>query len=408
MNAIRLLSVCVLLLASPVIAGDWPQILGPHRNGVAEDERIVDELPARPKALWTRTVGDGLAGVAVVDGTVYLFHRADEKERIEAMSARYGEVLWTSDSPTTYSGAIASDSGPRCVPVVAGGHVILFGAQGRLRCLERSTGNEVWSTSTHEVFGAQEGYFGAGSSPIVEGGLVLVNVGAFRSDAGIVAFDLKSGEVRWKVTDEQPGYSSPISATVGGRRQIVFVTRYNCLGIEPATGKTLWSLPFGSRGPTVNGANPVLVGSDRLFLTSSYGVGAAFAKLTADGATEIWRDDLMSSQYTTPIEHEGVLFGIDGRQDVGVATLRCLDPAAKKVLWDEENFGYATLIKADGKLLVQKTDGTLVLVKPDMTGYRELSKATLTNGTARALPALSDGLYFIRDESTLSCYDLSP
>ncbi|HEX6986630.1 MAG TPA: hypothetical protein VF170_14710, partial [Planctomycetaceae bacterium] len=156
-----------------------------------------------------------------------------------------------------------------------------------------------------------------------------------------------------------------------------------------------------------NAASPVLLG-DRLFLTSSYGVGAVFAKLTADDATELWRDrKLMASQYTTPIEHDGVLFGIDGRQDVGVATLRCLDPAAKKILWEETDFGYATLLKADGKLLVQKTDGTLVLVKPDKTGYRELSRASLVNGTVRALPALSDGLYFIRDEGTLFCYDLS-
>lgn len=407
MNLPHIVFLCTIFAAVPVLAGDWPQILGPHRNGIAGDEQIVDELPASPKPLWTRPVGDGFAGAAVHEGTVFLFHRIGDEEVVEAMNARTGMVAWTSGSPTDYSGAIADDDGPRCVPVVTGDAVIVFGAQGRLRCLDRTTGDERWSNATHETFETPEGYFGAGSTPIVVGDLVLVNVGAFRSEAGLVAFDLKTGDVRWTSTEEQPSYSSPITATIAGQRQVIFVTRYHALGIVPATGKPVWSFPFGARGPTVNGASPVLIGQ-RLFLTSSYGVGSVFADLNATGAELLsTSDDLLSSHYTTPIAHDGVLFGIDGRQDVGVATLRCVDPVANQVLWDEAGFGYATLILADGKLLVQKTEGTLVLVAPDKTGYRELSRTSLASGTTRALPALADGLYFLRNESTLSCYDLS-
>lgn len=408
MNIFRAVLLCSTIAVSPVLAGDWPQILGPHRDGVADDERIVNKLPAKPQPLWTRSVGDGFAGVAVADGTAYLFHRVGNQEIVEAMNAKTGKVAWKSGSPTSYSGAIASDDGPRCVPVVTDSAVIVFGAQGRLLCLDRKTGGERWSNPTHQTFEVLEGYFGVGSSPIVVGDNVLVNIGAARDDAGIVAFDLKTGKVRWKATSDQASYSSPIVATVAGKRQAIFVTRLDCVGVNPANGHVNWSFPFGARGPTVNGANPVMIG-DRLFLTASYGVGAAFMKLDAGAAEELWTtDDLLSSQYTTPIEHDGVLFGIDGRQDIGVATLRCLDPVAKKVLWDEEGFGYATLIKADGKLLVQKTDGTLVLVKPDKTAYRELSRASLSSGTTRALPALSKSLYFLRDEQTLYCYDLAP
>jgi outer membrane protein assembly factor BamB len=404
----NLASLAALLAVSSSFAGDWPQILGPNRDGVAEGERIADRFPeGGPKPLWTRPVGQGFAGVAVRDGQAYLFHRSGDLERVEAMEARTGTVVWTSDGPTGYSGAIASDDGPRCVPVVTAERVIVFGAEGRLRCLDRKGGDERWSIATHEVFGVPDSYFGAGSSPVIEGDLVLVNVGGSRGGAGVVAFDLKTGNVKWKATKEQASYSSPVVATVAGRRQAVFVTRLTCTGLDPQTGEILWSFPFGARGPTVNAANPVLLG-DRLFLTASYGVGAVFAKLGPKSAEELWAsDDVLSSQYTTPIADSGVLFGVDGRQDVGAATLRCVDPAAKKVHWSQEGFGYATLIKADGTLLAQKTDGTLVLVKPDKTGYHELSQASLTQGTARALPALSNGLYFVRDESTLYCYDLS-
>lgn len=403
------LFLCLALLSSAVAhAGDWPQILGLHRNGVADGERIVDGFPAGgPKPLWTRPVGEGFAGVAVRDGQVALFHRVADSERLELLDGRTGTPAWQSDKPSSYSGGVASDTGPRCVPIVKKDRVIVFGAAGLLRCVGRETGKELWSNPTRETFGAPESYFGAGSSPLIEGDLVLVNVGGARQNAGVVAFDLKTGDVKWKATGEQASYSSPVVATVGGKRQAIFVTRLACIGIDPTTGRVLWSFPFGARGPTVNAANPVLLG-DRLFLTASYGVGAVFAKVSAAKAEELWKsDEVLSSQYTTPVEHEGVVYGIDGRQDVGDAALRCIDPAGQKVLWSENGFGYATLIKADGKLLVQKTDGTLVLVRPDKTGYRELAQGSLTQSTARALPALSNGLYFVRDETTLYCYDLS-
>jgi outer membrane protein assembly factor BamB len=398
----------LLLISTPAVAGDWPQILGPNRDGVADGERIIDAFPdGGPKPLWTRPVGDGFAGVAVRDGQAYLFHRSGDKETAEAMEARTGKVAWTSENETGYSGAIASDNGPRCVPLVTPDRVVVFGAEGRLRCLDRKTGNDRWSIATHEVFGVPESYFGAGSTPVIDGDLLLVNVGGARDGAGVVAFDLKTGNVKWKATKEQASYSSPVVATVAGRRQAIFVTRLTCAGLDPKSGDLLWSFPFGARGPTVNAANPVLLG-DRLFLTASYGVGAVYAKLAANSAEEIWKDgDLMASQYTTPVADAGVLYGIDGRQDVGAAALRCIDPAAKKILWSQDGFGYATLIKVDGKLLAQKTDGTLVLVKPDKTAYRELATATVARGTCRALPALSNGLYFVRDESTLYCYDLA-
>ena len=400
-------AVVFLLLTVPASAGDWPQILGPRRNGVAEGERIADTLPSDLKPLWTKPVGDGFAGPAVVGGAAFLFHRSGDSERAEAIDAATGKTLWTSDSPTGYSGAIVSDAGPRCVPVVAADRVIVFGAEGRLRCLDRRTGREVWSNLTHESFGVMESHFGAGSTPLVEGSFVIVNVGGARKEAGVVAFGLATGDLKWAATIEAASYSSPVAATVGGKRQVIVLARLNAVGLDPATGKMLWSVPFGARGPTVNAANPVLLG-DRLFLTASYNVGAACFDLTAGGAKELWRDDLLSSQYTTPIAAGGVLYGIDGRQDAGPASLVCVDPAAKKVVWSEEGFGYATLLLADGKLLAQKTDGTLVLARPDKAVYRELSRTTLTKGTARALPALSDGRYFVRDESMLTCYDLAP
>ena len=397
----------VLLLACPALAADWPQILGPTRDGLAGEEQIRSTLPSKLTPRWQIPVGEGFAGVAVAGDTAYLFHRENQEERLTALSVKEGLPLWTSAAASHYSGAIVSDAGPRCVPIVVGNRVLTLGAEGLLRCIERTTGQEIWAQPTHTTFEVLEGYFGVGSTPLVEENRVLVNVGAARDNAGIVAFDLATGQMLWKATNDQASYSSPRMFTLGGQRQAVFVTRLNCVAVEPATGKVLWSLPFGARGPTVNAANPLFLGN-RLFLTASYGVGDLSAEITATGIKELWRDEnLLASQYATPVPHHGLLYGIAGRQDVGKAVLRCVDPVARKVLWSQEDFGYASLILADGKLLAQQTSGTLTLIEPSGTGYRELGQAQLTSGTARALPALANGLYFVRDEKHLFCYDLS-
>jgi outer membrane protein assembly factor BamB len=214
------------------------------------------------------------------------------------------------------------------------------------------------------------------------------------------------GSTVWKATDEAASYASPIAATVDGRRQVIFVTRLNVVAVDPDNGGVRFRFPFGKRGPTVNAANPLLF-DHHLFVTASYGVGAELALIGPGSAKQVWAsDDVLSSQYTTSVLHRGALFGIDGRQDAGVARLRAIDPLAGRVLWTQEGFGTGTLILADDELLIMKTDGTLVLVDPAASEYRELAKAHLFPTIVQALPALADGFFYARDTQTLKCFDL--
>jgi hypothetical protein len=293
------------------------------------------------------------------------------------------------------------------VPLVHEDRVYLYGAAGDLHCVA-TDGKKLWSRALFRELDAQEGYFGAGSSPLVAGDKLLVNVGA-RSGAGIVAISLDSGKNVWQSTNEQASYSSPMLAEIAGRKQAVFVTRYTALGLDPESGKVFWNLPFGMRGPTVNAANPVVLG-DRVFLTASYGVGAVLAQITGDPQPKVeWQSErILSSQYTTPIPVGKHLYGVDGRDDVGVAGLRCIDPAAGKVTWRKEGFGKASLLAADGKLLAMKTSGELALVDATPEGYLELAAAQVLDERTYALPALSGGFFYVRDARTLKCLDLRP
>jgi outer membrane protein assembly factor BamB len=408
---------CCAVMPANVEAGDWPQILGPNRNGAATAERIAGSWPGSGlKTLWRRDVGRGFAGVAVSKGIAVLFHRVGQQEVVEALEARTGKPIWKSAFAATYVPSYTDDDGPRAVPIIAAGRVYVHGAMGDLRCLDAATGKILWARSTYEEFSSKkpfrgeppEGYFGRAASPIVEGDKVIVNVGGDTQEAGIVAFAADTGRTVWKATAERASYSSPVAATVGGVRHVIFVTRLNVVSLDPESGKVRFQFPFGRTGPTVNAANPV-IWDGHLFVTASYGIGSALAKISGDHAEVLWRDPgILASQYTTCVEKDGCLFGIHGRQDGPPAELRCLDPRARKVLWSQPSFGYATLIRAGDKLLILKTDGTLVLAAANPHKYEELARTQVCDTTTRALPALADGLLYVRDTKVLKCVDLRP
>ncbi|QDU43556.1 outer membrane biogenesis protein BamB [Symmachiella dynata] len=388
------------------VAGDWPQILGPTRNGIAQDEKLADSWPANgPQVVWKQKIGSGLAGPVVADGRVVLFQRIGDNDVVQAYDAQTGKPGWKNQFPTTFRPSINPDDGPRSIPLIHKDRVYLFGAAGDLRCVSFADGQEIWVRHTHKEFGAREGYFGAGSSPIVVDGKLLLNVGGFRGPA-VVAFSLDKGKTLWEAVKDTASYSSPVVATLNGKQQVIFITRMNLVSLDPADGSVQFEIPFGRRGPTVNGANPLVIGN-RVFATSHYGVGGLMVEVGDAAPKTIWEnDEALSSHYPTPIYYDGNLYGIHGQERASPLHLRCVDAKTGGVLWSEDNFGIGTFIMADGKLLITKLDGEIVLVQPSPKKYTELSRAQIGQSTARALPALADGKLYLRDEQFLYCVDV--
>jgi outer membrane protein assembly factor BamB len=391
-------------------AGDWPQVLGPGRDGhAAADERLAESWPAAgPPAAWTRPVGGGYAGLAVVAGRAILFHRVDDREVVECLDAASGRTLWSDGHATSFRPQVGSGDGPLCTPVVSAGRVVCFGAQGVLSAHDLGDGRLIWRRETHREFSAPEGYFGAGSTPLVVADRVVVNVGG--RGAGLVAFSLATGETLWKATDEPASYSAPVAVTVDGRPHVLAVTRYRCLLVDAESGRIRWEFPFGMRGPTVNGASPVVFAGppddarSRLLVTASYGIGSVAAAFDAAGVQRLWEGpEPLASQYGTPVVVGGHAFCIDGRDDLPPTALVCLDLATGRATWSEPGFGYGTLLAAADLILAAKTDGELVLLRADAERFERLASCRAVPGTLRALPALSDGRLYVRDEDRLVC-----
>ncbi len=406
-TAIVVVITLLLLSSRPAQAGDWPQILGPGRDGHAEDEKLLSQWPASgPVVLWRYEIGTGFAGPAVVGDEVYIFHRRGDQEVVERLEAASGRAIWRTDFPASYQGGINPDNGPRCVPLVHGVNVYLLGADGDLHCVARQDGATKWSRALRDDFRAVEGYFGFGSTPIAMGSLLLVNAGG-SPDAGIVALSLDTGQTVWHKTKEEASYASPTSATLDGEPCAIFATRYNTVAIDPKSGEVRFRFPFGRRGPTVNAATP-LVFDGQLFLSAAYGVGCVLKRIDQPTPQDVWgNDQVMSSQYNTAVYCQGDLYGVHGREDVGTPELRCVEATSGKVRWKESGFGAAHLILADSQLLVLKVDGTLLLMVPHRDHFAPLAEARVSDHTTRALPALSAGRLFVRDNlpksGTLYC-----
>jgi len=394
-----------LATAARLGAEDWPQFLGPERNGVYRGPALADAWgPQGPRVVWRKAVGAGFAGPAVVQGRVVLFHRVGNEEVVESLDAKTGAAQWRYAYPTAYRDDFGFDEGPRAVPVVAGGIVYTFGAEGQLHAIDLAKGTRIWSEDTMRRFKVPKGFFGAAGSPLVDDGRVLANIGG--PGAGIVAFDAKSGKVLWTATSDPASYSSGAAATIGGRRLAIFLTRGGLVGLDPATGRVQFQRPWRARlAASVNAATPVVVG-DLLFISAEYGPGAGVFRLEGSMLVELWAsNDVLTNHYATSVHHAGHLYGFHGRQEFG-QSFRAIDLRTGKVRWNQERFLAGTVTLAGDRLLILRERGELVLAPASPDAFTPIARAQILPGTVRAYPALSDGYLFARNETTLVALDL--
>jgi outer membrane protein assembly factor BamB len=402
MNA--LLSLC-LLAPLPATDAGWPQFLGPTRDGHAQVKGLKNAWPATgPKKVWEKEVGEGYSGPVIVGDRLLLFHRVGDQEELACLDANTGKSRWSFRYPTEYRDSYGKGDGPRSTPTVSAGRVYTLGAEGMLSCVDLARGTKVWQRPLGKDYALRTNFFGVGTSPLVEGDLVVVNVGA--RGAGIVAFDRNTGKEVWRATNHEASYSSGVIATVQGKRQLFFFTREGLVVLEPKTGKVLYQKHWRARlYASVNAATP-LIHDDQVFITASYRTGAVLLDFTRKTPEEIWKgDEILSAHYNTPVLVGEFLYGVDGRQEEG-ARLRCVEWKTGKVRWTKEGFGCASIIAADGKLIILSEGGDLFLVQASPKGYQELARASVLTPPCRAPLALANGQLYARDNHKLVCWKL--
>ena len=419
---VKLITIAVTLCVACSFATDWPQYYGPRRDSTSTEKGLLRSWPKEgPKVLWTAPVGIGFGGPAVSAGKVYVLDR-DEKvgDNLKCLDFSNGKELWNFayDSPGRFIWP-----GSRTTPTVDGDNVYTCGPMGDLYCISTNTHKPIWHTNIWKDFaGGQLPLFSIAQNPLVYRNLLIV--ASQTSQAGVVAFDKLTGEVKWKTAALAglAGYISPAIVKIGGEDHLVMSTASrgegrnasggSVNGIDPLSGKIFWT--YGNWQCAYPVPHAVDAGEGRVLITGGYLAGAAMLKIqkTEDGSygvTELFKNIDFGSHTQPPVlykDHFYAQYTTQERSD-GMVCMS-MDGQVKWKTGEEPAFVRGGAILVDGLLLSTDGNKMLYLIAPDPSGFKPLASVeSLESGTNWAPLALADGKLLIRDQKNLKCLAVS-
>lgn len=408
----RCKSVLLAVVAGVLLAGasrgeaqDWPQWRGPNRDGKATGFKPPATWPQELTKKWQVTVGTGVATPALVGDKLFVFSREDDQEVLRCLETAAGKELWQDKyqaNPAT--GGAAGFSGPRCSPTVADGKVVTLGVSGTLSCVDAATGKVAWRK---DDFRGSVPQFYTSSSPIVIDKLCIAQVGG-RSGGGVIAYDLASGEEKWKWLGEGPAYASPVLMDVGDTQAVVSVTAGKLVALKPADGTVLWDVRY-SQG-RYNAASPIALGQTLIYAGPNRGITSETLDKQGDTLVgkERWKNDDTTVAFNTPVVREGLIFGLSNQD-----RLFCIDAETGKTSWSAPlagmsggggRSGYGSVVDGGDVLAALSPAGQLVFFEPQAKEFKQLASYKVADGNTYAYPILAgDGVY-IKDRVNMTLW----
>jgi outer membrane protein assembly factor BamB len=386
------------LSVSGALAQDWPQWRGVNRDGKASGFTAPKEWPKELTQKWKVTVGLGDASPAVVGNKLYVFARQGTDEFIRCLDATTGKELWSEKyDAAQVSGPAGQHSGPRSSPAVADGKVVTLGVGGVLSCVDAGTGKLLWRK---DDFSGKWPKFYTASSPIVADGLCIAQLGS-ESSGGIVAYDLASGNEKWKWTGDGTAYASPVILTADGTKMVVTLTAKKIVGLGVTDGKLLWEATFAAQGMNYNAATPIVDGQTVIYAGSGRGTKAVKVEKTADGfaGKELWSNPDNGVQFDSPVLKGGQIYGVSQK-----GVLFCLDAQSGKTLWTTElgGRGFGSIVDAGSALLALTPKGDLTVFQPSDKEYKKLTGYKVTETETYAYPVPTGKGLFVKDKDAVA------
>lgn len=404
------LTALVLLAASlPVPAfGQWTQWGGPRRDFSCDSTGLAERWPeSGPPKLWSTPIGPGHSGIVVDAGTLYTMCRRDDQDAVLAFKADTGEKLWETGyaAPTKEGMLLEHGPGPHATPLVVGERLYTVGGMVQFRCLDKRSGKVLWAHDLMDELGAGHCQRGYGASPIAYKDFVILNVGG--PEAGLAAFKQDTGELAWKSERFRSGYPSPILAHIDGADHLIVALAGDRIGLDPATGKTRWRLTVDSQLAGII-SSPLWIAPDRVLFSCAYGGGTQLLKIGVKDeqcvAEQVWFEPKMKVMHGNLLRIGDCVVASSG--DFGAAFLMALDLATGKVLWRERGFAKATLLYADGKLIILDEEGNLALASVTPTGLTVHSQVKVLEELSWTVPTLVGTRLYLRDNHTIMALNL--
>lgn len=456
----QLVALLVCALSAP--AEDWPRFLGPSGDNTSTETNLLDRWSTNgPPIVWDKPVGSGYSAPSVLAGALVLHHRLGDEEIVEAMDSATGQTRWQRKTPSRFRDPFGYNNGPRCSPLLTSNRCYTFGAEGKLLCLDLTDGRILWQRDTARDWSVPDAFFGVGSTPLLEGGKLIVLVGG-QPDAGVVALDPESGRTLWENVGKKTwngvtplgwrstkpyewtgnemlvSYASPTAATIHGQRHLLCLMRQGVVSLNPTNGEVNFQRWFQCPvNESVNAMTPV-VRDDIILLSSAYyRSGSVALRVQPDGKSfeEVWRSPqnpfartadgayespALEIHWNTPVVRDGYLYGFSGRNEPDAA-FRCVELKTGKLMWSRDEswpahsakqpgvFGRGSAILADGKLIALGEGGRLGMFRPNPKQAEEICawQVPQLKYPSWAGPVLADRKLFLRSENHLVCVDLA-
>lgn len=431
----RALLLSTVLGNMTAMADDWPQWLGPRRDGVWREDGILKAFPdGGPKRVWSAPIHGGYAGPAVGGGRVYVMDRQHDggtgqggipgTERVLCLNESDGSTVWSHEYRCHYT--MSYPSGPRTTPVIDEGRVYTLGAEGHLFCFDAESGKPLWIRHFEKDFGVKTPQWGYAAHPLIDGDNLICLVGGEGSVA--VAFDKRTGKERWRsLSAREPGYAPPMLIEAGGRRQLIVWHPEAINSLDPATGEVFWTLPWaiqsGLSVPTPRHSG------DFLFFTCFYN-GSTLLRLDRDrpGFSKVWQTEKASERDTThlhsiigtPVIEDGIVYGV-----CSYGQFRAMRLADGKRLWETmevttgdqpDRWANVFVVNHEDRYFLFNEKGDLIISRLSADGYEEVSRARLleaTNTDVRSRkvvwshPAFANRRVYARNDEEIVCVSLA-
>jgi outer membrane protein assembly factor BamB len=404
-------------------ASGWHQWGGPARNFHAPSTGLAESWPeAGPPAIWSRPLGTGHSAIVVDDGRLFTMYRRgngrgrqgpwETEETVVSLDGATGKTIWEH----TYQARSGLEDfsfgpGPHSTPLVVGDRVFAIGTNQHLFALDKRTGKVLWSHDFVKEFGSPELLIrpnvkvGYGCSPIAYGDTIICSVGG--PGQSVMAFRQSDGAVVWKSGDFLTASAAPILIEVAGRPQIVFLGGGAVTGMDPSNGAILWSHPHDP-GNDLNCGTPLFGPDNILFVSSAYQAGSRAIQLTPSGARtdahELWFTNRVRFMFLSAVRIGDFVYGTTG--DFGPAFLTALNIKTGESAWQVRGFARASLLHADGKVIVMNEDGDLALARMTPTGAEILARAKIFDTTSWTVPTLVGTTLYARDREKIVALDL--
>ena len=399
----------VLLIFIQVLSGisikvnaqSWEQFRGENRSGISTEKLVAESwADDQPELIWKKELGSGFSELIISEGIIYtmISETIDSitgYEYVAAFNELSGDEIWRSKVDSIYFDVDGWGNGSRATPTIDDKNIYTFSGNGKLTASLKQDGSFIWQHDFTKDFGSTIPRWGFASSPLLVDDKIIIEVGGTESRA-FMAFNKKNGETIWASSNGNASHESPLLATIEGQQQIIFANGRRLYSFN-LDGDTLWTYNMPFRTLT---AIPLLVETNKIFLSGVRNPGFVIVQIENNKATEVLRGNSMKNDFSSSVYLDGHIYGFH------VAALRCISADSGDVKWTKRGFGKGSLILVGDKLLVLSDKGKLIYIEATPTAYLEKGNIQTITGKSWTAASFLNGKVFVRNLTQMACYKL--